>query len=363
MRLSRRQFTAGATAFAGASALALPALGQGVDFRGRTVEWLVPYGEGGGADTWARFLAPFFSRHLPGQPNVSVRNVPGGGSVIGANEFAARGRPDGTSLFGPSVSTFFPFLLNQSQVRYNLATMRPVLITPTGGVVYTHARMGVTSAADMGRLAERDLVYAAQAPTSVDLVPMLAFLALGLDVRFVFGMGGRGEGRLAFERGEATIDYQSTPAYLANVQPMVERGEVVPLFSWGILDGDGQVQRDPTFPDIPHFVEAAEMALGHPPSGVEFDAYMAFYAAGFAAPRPALLPAGTPEPIVQAYRAAVISALADPELQATGQAVMGEYPHVTGDATEAVLRTATSITPENQEWVRNHLRTTYNANL
>jgi hypothetical protein len=74
------------------------------------------------------------------------------------------------------------------------------------------------------------------------------------------------------------------------------------MFSWGVLDGQGNVQRDPTFPDLPHFVEAYEMMHGEAPSGVEFDAYMAFFGSGFAAQKPVMLPEGTPDDIVQTYR-------------------------------------------------------------
>jgi N-formylglutamate deformylase len=37
-----------------------------VDFSGQTIEWVIPFGEGGGIDVWARFFAPYLSRHLPG---------------------------------------------------------------------------------------------------------------------------------------------------------------------------------------------------------------------------------------------------------------------------------------------------------
>lgn len=58
------------------------------DFSGETVEWIIPFKEGGGSDKWARLYAPYLARALPGQPNVIVKNVGGGGSTTGANQFA-----------------------------------------------------------------------------------------------------------------------------------------------------------------------------------------------------------------------------------------------------------------------------------
>ena len=78
---------------------------------------------------------------------------------------------------------------------------------------------------------------------------------LGLQVDPVFGVEGRGDGRLMFERGEANIDYQTSSAYLSAVTPLVEAGQAVPMMTWGALDEAGNIVRDPTFPDIPSFKE------------------------------------------------------------------------------------------------------------
>ena len=355
----------GATLVAAAAAaltMTAPAQAQ-VDFSGETIEWWIPFSEGGGSDVWARFYAPYLAKHLPGSPNVIVRNVPGGGSISGTNEFVARAEPDGLSILGTSGSTQFPYLLGDSRVQYEYADLEPVLVSPTGGVVYIPSEFGIESAADLGELADTELVYASQGATSLDLVPMLAFEVMGLNVRHVFGMTGRGDGRLAFERGEATIDYQTSSAYLTNVQPLVDAGDAVPMFSYGVLDAQGNVQRDPTFPDIPHFVEAYEMMHGEEPSGVAFDAYLAFFGSGFAAQKPVMLPEGTPEEIVAVYRQAFVDAANDPELQANKGDVLGEYDQAVGDDVAGVYAAATSIADEPRSWVRNYLSENYNVTL
>lgn len=337
---------------------------QEVDFSGQTVEWWMPFSEGGGTDVWARFFAPYLSKYLPGQPNVIIRNVPGGGSVTGANEFVARARPDGLALLGTSGSTQFPYLLGDSRVRYEYADLEPVIVSPTGGVVYIPARFGIADASGIDQLVGTELVYGSQGATSLDLVPLLAFDLLGLNVRHVFGMTGRGDGRLAFERGEATIDYQTSSAYLTNVEPLVEAGEAVPLFSWGVLDAEGNVQRDPNFPDLPHFLEVYEMVHGEiDETDVQLQAYLAFFGSGFAAQKPAMLPEGTPPEIVQAYRQAFIDAIADPDLQAAKGDILGDYEQAVGDQVEGVYRAATTIDPEAREWVRNFLSENYQVTL
>ncbi len=113
--------------------LAMPMSLNAQDFAGETIEWTVPFGVGGGTDVWARFFAPQLSQALPGKPTVVVLNVPGGGSISGANQFATRASHDGLSILGTSASTQYPAILGDPRVRYDYADWTAVLASPTGG--------------------------------------------------------------------------------------------------------------------------------------------------------------------------------------------------------------------------------------
>lgn len=356
--IHRRALLAGAPALVAAGSASAQAP---VSFAGRTIEFVIPFAEAGGSDVWARFLAPFVAKHLPGQPNVIVRNVPGGGSITGANEWAQRARPDGSSFFGPSASTHMPFLLGDRRVRYDYDNWTPVIVSPTGGVVWVSARTGITNVSEIERLRGQELVFPSQGATGFDLVPILALHLLGLNVRYVFGMRGRGEARIAVERGDASIDHQTTPAYLRQVVPLVQAGQGVPLFSYGLPDAQGNVQRDPSFPDIPTFEEVFQQMHGRAPSGQAYDAYRAVSTAAFAGQKPAVLLKSTPAPIIAAYRKAFQDAVADPELIARRETVLGEYPQAVGDAAEALYRVATTISPEARAWTREFLTDNHNV--
>lgn len=356
IRLPRRALLAAACALP-AMAVSAPAIAA--DFSGETVQWIVPFSAGGGTDTWARFYAPYLSEHLPGQPTVVVQNVPGGGSTTGANTFQQRAQPDGLTILGTSGSTQFPYLLGDPRVQYEYQDWIPVLASPTGGVVYVSPELGIESAEGLEQIQDADLKYGSQGATSLDLVALLGFELLGLNVEPVFGMQGRGAGRLAFERGETRIDYQTSSAYLTNVQPLVDEAQAVPLFAWGALDDEGDLVRDPTFPDLPHFAEAYEMVHGEAPSGPAWQAWKAFFAAGFPAQKMVFLPGGTPDDVVQAYREAFEQAVADPELQASKEEVLGEYEQATGEAAESKYEVATTIDAEPKQWVLDWLEREY----
>ncbi len=343
---------------AGLLAAALPLAAQAADFRGKTIDFVIPFPVAGGSDVWARFYAPFMTRYLPGNPTVVVKNVPGGGSTRGANEFAARARPDGLTVLGTSGSTQFPYLLGDTRVKYEYKDWKPVLASPTGGVVFVSADLGVKSAADIGALKNTKLIYGSEGATSLSLVPMLAFRQLGLPVQYVFGMKARGGARLAFERGESNIDYQTSSAYLASVVPMVKSGRAVPLFSWGMLDDKGRLARDPTFPDLPHVGEVIA-AGGGKQSGLEWDTLMAFITAGFGAQKIVVLPKGTSKDIVDTYSEAFRRMQADPAFVSSKAKVLGQYPQATGKAAETLYRVATQVSPASRYWVREHLSQNY----
>ena len=117
----------------------------------------------------------------------------------------------------------------------------------------------------------------------------------------MFGIKGRGDGRLMFERGEANIDYQTSSSYLSGVTPLVEAGTAVPWFSFGALDADGNIVRDPTFPDMPTFKEVCDATDGCETSGTQWDAWKAFFVAGFPAQKMVFLPAGASDDAIATY--------------------------------------------------------------
>src|SRR5262249_41361986 len=67
-------------------------------YRGRTVSLQVGYSTGGGYDLYARVLGPFLGKHLPGTPQVVVKNMPGAGSYKLAAWMQSVAPRDGTEI-------------------------------------------------------------------------------------------------------------------------------------------------------------------------------------------------------------------------------------------------------------------------
>lgn len=363
-------------------------------FEDKTIEWIIPFKEGGGGDTWARFNAPFFQRHIPGNPAIVVNNIPGGGSIKGANLFAERVKPDGLLILGTSGTTQMPYLLDDPRVRYDYKKYKPVMAYPTGGVAYVSPaivseelrQLKVTSVEEQLEKSVRiiqelidgniQLKYGSQGPTSLDLVTMFSFDLLNLNVQAVFGFRGRGAGRLAFERGEVKIDYQTSSAYLKNSIPLVENGEAIPLFSFGALDENGQLIRDESFANspvgiidgdtmkvnVPHFGEVYER-LGNSLSGIEWDTWFAFMSAGFGGMKLLLTPKETPDEIIAEFHAGISAMKEDPEYQRNKFKALGTYKQVIGKPADKIFDLATNVGQAEKRYMKNWLKEKYDLNL
>ncbi|MEM7072942.1 MAG: tricarboxylate transporter [Pseudomonadota bacterium] len=333
------------------------------DMTGETVEWVIPFSETGGSAKWANFFAPLLSEALPGKPAVVVKFMPGAGSTKGANWFQNQKNGDGTLLFGSSGSTQFPYLLGDPRVRYEYNDWNPVMASGTGGVAYLSAEAGSKFDGSANHLKDITFVYGNQGATRLDLVPALAWKMLGLKVEHVMGIKGRGDGRKMFESGEATIDYQTSSGYLKGSVAIVEAGKAVPMMSWGSLDGNGNIVRDPTFPDLPTFKEVCEQTDGCETSGEAWDAWKAFFIAGFPSQKIAFLPNGTSQHIIDMYVAAFDAIKARPDFAEISKNRLGSYPVFTGADARKALASATSVPDSAKAFVTEWLKEEFGVTL
>ena len=75
-------------------------------FSGKTITVVVGYSAGGGYDQYARMLARHLGRHIPGNPTIVVRNMPGAASLTAVRYLSTTAPKDGTviTVFDPDCS-------------------------------------------------------------------------------------------------------------------------------------------------------------------------------------------------------------------------------------------------------------------
>src|SRR5436190_1365428 len=67
-------------------------------YRGKQLNLIVGYGTSGPYDVYGRLLARHIGRHIPGNPAVSVQNMPGAGSLRAVNHLYNSAPRDGTAI-------------------------------------------------------------------------------------------------------------------------------------------------------------------------------------------------------------------------------------------------------------------------
>jgi tripartite-type tricarboxylate transporter receptor subunit TctC len=88
-------------------------------FSGKTVTIFAAGTTGGGYDSYARLLARHIGKHLPGNPTVMVRDMPGGGGLNLANYLANVAPRDGTEFGIVQDSVPFVPLLSNAKARFD----------------------------------------------------------------------------------------------------------------------------------------------------------------------------------------------------------------------------------------------------
>lgn len=195
-------------------------------FRGKTVTLTVGYAPGGGFDTIARIFAEFAPRHIPGNPQFAVTNLPGADSMIAAKK-VQRDKPDGLSWvvfidglvkravlgneeFDPLQMTYLGTTDNSPaetffMVRSSVATSLKDVMESKRPLKIADARGGSGAQAEFARI-------------------------LGLPLEPVYGYGGTSEYFSALERGEVDGSFRGDPAIIRRLYPhWIEQKFITPI--------------------------------------------------------------------------------------------------------------------------------------
>jgi len=343
-----------------------PSGASAVDFKGKTITGIVAAKEGGGMDKIVRMFSPFFEKHLPGNPTVIVRNIPGGGTVRGNNWFHRNAKPDGLVYNGVTTSSQTNYVLGSKKIKYDLKTWKYILSTPRGTVVYTRPETGVKGkdiGADIKALRKTKLIAGAKTPTSAELRLFLAMELLGIkNVKPVFGLS-TGKQRKALIRGELNINYDSGGSYLKKVMKYVKKGKVIPVMTLGYTAKDGSIVRDPGYPEMPTIVDAYKALHGKAPSGTLWEAYKNFYSMGVMTSKGFALPPKTPQNIVDTYIKAAKAITKDKKFWKIAKKRLGSYPINFGKDARKNFMAAVDVKPEVKAFMKKFIKEKFDANI
>jgi tripartite-type tricarboxylate transporter receptor subunit TctC len=293
---------AGALAAIGMAGLVLPADAQSPAdfFKGKTITVLIGTSAGGDYDLRARLLARHLGRHIPGEPQLVPRNMPGGGGIVATNYIANVAPRDGTSLYMIMSNMMASQAMDIQGVQFDTRRFRWIGNTTSAPyVVNSWHTSGITR---IEQTKTQELVLGGAVGTPGVLYAAALQTIYGAKVKLVTGYPGGAESNIAMERGEIQGRGSNSWSSWKSTKPdWVKERKINILVQVGLT-------RATDLPDVPLLLELASSELDRK--------LLAFISAETAILRSIVAPPEVPADRVEALRRAFDAAIKDPELLA-----------------------------------------------
>ena len=303
-----------------------------------TFTFVVPQKPGSGTTVWTEIVLKELARFMPGH-TLTLRNFPGARDIPAVNAFQNELRFDDTIIMVSHGGNGVSFL--QENVDYNYADWESI------GMMNLNIIIGKRLDADLD-----NIVFASNPGRVPDAMGLALLLCGPLDtiaeyttcfkskVTFVAGFSKGGDRRLAFKRGELTIDRENPAAYKKHIAPNAD-AEV--WFHHGILQGDGTHADDVNYPGKQMEI-LYEAKWGEAPSGPMYDAYVLVKSFRDAMQKAFWVNAGNPN--AEVLQNALLEMSKDPQAIKAIQKKVGKYEWVIGKEGNARRDTLMSFVTE-----------------
>jgi tripartite-type tricarboxylate transporter receptor subunit TctC len=292
-------------------------------YKGKTVELVISTGVGGGLDLNARTLAPYLSKHIPGQPTIVPKNMPGGGHIRAANYVFNQAPKDGTTI-----ATFIPvFVMSQLLHRSKNIQFDAAKFNWLGSTASSNSTLYVWHTSGIKTLADAKKQQVVMGGTGVGsytvIYPLVMNSVLGTKFKIVTGYKSTAQIGLAMERGEiqgrAGNNFNSLKAEHAD---WLKTGKINILVQIGL-------EKDPEFANVPLLLDQAE--------DKDDRQVLKFVSTDVVIGRPFLTAPGVPAERVAILRKAFDAAMKDPAYQADAKKAGLEVEPVSGAKIQNVV--------------------------
>lgn len=218
-------------------------------YKGKNIELIIGYPTGGSNDVYARLLSSHLGKHIPGNPTVIARNMPGAGSFLAANHMTAVAPKDGTSIAICAPTIALDEKLGTQGVRFKTAQMNWIgRISPLINIVMIWKTSPVKTVADAQKT-EVTLAGTGVGST-VSIYPTVMNNMFGTKYKLIMGYKGSSEAMLALERGEVQGHSTAWEALKTAHPSWKPDGDVT-------LPVQFAIKPHPELPDVPTAMEFA----------------------------------------------------------------------------------------------------------
>ncbi|MBM4262258.1 MAG: hypothetical protein FJ145_12625 [Deltaproteobacteria bacterium] len=311
----------------------LQAQAQDNFYRGKTVRIIVGATAGGGYDTYARTMARHMGKHIAGNPNLIVDNMPGAGFLISANHMYKVAKPDGLTIGHFIGGLFLQQFLGKPGVEFESKKFEYIGVPAQDNyMIGVHKSTGITSIEQW--LSSKTIIKfgGVGAGSATDDIPKVLAPAIGLPFQLVTGYKGTADVRLAFGSGEVNGICNSWESLKATWSKELASGELVMILQ-------NIPKAHPDQPKLPLAINYAKTEEGQ-------KLVKAIVHSVGPTARPFVLPPNTPKDRVQILRKAFMDTMRDPEFIADATKARLDINPLDGAELERNVRDVFNLDPK-----------------
>ncbi|MEX0806043.1 MAG: tripartite tricarboxylate transporter substrate-binding protein [Candidatus Binatia bacterium] len=315
-------------------------------YQGKTVRLIVGSSSGGGYDLWARLLARHYGKHIPGNPEIVVQNMPGAGSMVAANHIYNLAKPDGLTIGAILPALYFDQLVGRKEVQFDWAKFTWIGSPEQNAPLhYMRADSPFKTVEDIREAKEPPRCGSSGTGTTGHYIPRLLEETLGLKHTIVGGYQGGSEIDLALERNEVQC-WSPLIATFFGREPYIswhKKGFVRVLVQMG-------QKRDPRLESVPTIYELMDQHKT-PDAGKRLGRVVLNAAL---LGRPIVAPPALAAERVKVLRQAYSNTLKDPELLTEVKKRRWDITPLTGEELEKMAKDVIVQPPEvvkRMKWV------------
>ena len=269
-------------------------------YRGKTINFIIGYGPGGGVDSASRVIVRHLPRFIPGRPEMLPQNMEGAGGVVSGNFLGSKASRDGLTIGLPGRSWFVEGIVKTQGVSFEPSKLNYLGSTGTNNtLLWVHGNLKINSLEELKKYPEKIPTAGIGPGTPTVTVPNM-LISYGYPLRSVLGYNSSARVLLALEQGEVGAYFTPEDSF-AQRPDIVTRKVVVP-----VLQSKPGIAGVPLLKDITSAKDQAVLSL-----------FMAYDDVGLMVVAPPDVPADRVEILRKAY----LDMCNDPEFQADARKI------------------------------------------
>jgi tripartite-type tricarboxylate transporter receptor subunit TctC len=298
-------------------------------YRGKSISMVIGYPAGGANDRYARTMARYIGKYIPGHPTVTSRNMPGSGSLLAANHVFNVAPKDGTIISLLAATIPLEEALGTQGALFKSAQFNWIgRMASSVNITFMNASAPVKTINDA--FSHEAILGGTGRSGTPTVYPSVLNNVLGMKFKVVMGYTGSVAAMLAMERGEIDGHSTSVDGVKAAREDWIRDKKINILVQYGL-------RRHPDFPDVPLSID-----LGRTPEETQI---LRIVANATEVGKMTLAPPGVPADRVQALRRAFDAAIKDPDYLAEMQKQRLEVIPLPGEELQRIVAEVGAISP------------------